>query len=76
LLHAHVYELSRLANVFQEAPALHPVERALQLVGRDRRRVDQINPAFAQIVDRELGNLGVLVLIIVDEVVEVGACWR
>jgi hypothetical protein len=62
LLHAHVDELSRLANVFQEAPALHPVERALQLVGRDRRRVDQINPAFAQIVDGSFAISGSLFL--------------
>src|SRR5258707_9594689 len=75
-LHAHVDELLRLADVFEESPAFHPVEGALQLFARDRRWIDHIDATFAQIVDSELGDLGIVVLIVIDEIVEVRTLVR
>src|SRR5258706_14702961 len=46
-LHVHVDKLHRRFGLVQHAPALHPVIRPLQLVGRDRRRIDHDNAAFA-----------------------------
>src|SRR5258708_36658823 len=71
-LHVPIDELLRLADVFEESPAFHPLECPLHLVARDRRRIDHIDAAFAQIVDGEPGDLGVG-LVVIDEIVEEGA---
>src|SRR6266850_2194736 len=49
-LNVHVDELHGRLGLVKHAPALHPVIRALQLVGRDRRWVDHDNAAFADIL--------------------------
>ena len=72
-LHVHVDKLGGATDGVEEAPALHPIIGALQLLGRDRRRIDHEDAALAQVVDRELGDLGILVLVVVDEIVEVSA---
>src|SRR5215468_8065918 len=74
-LHVHIDELLRLADVLEESPAFHPREGAFHLVARDRRRIDHIDTAFAQIVDGKPGDLGVG-LVVVYEIVEVGALVR
>src|SRR5271156_2453003 len=53
ILHLRVDELQRRRGFFQHAPALEPVVGALHLVGRDRRRIADHEPALAQILDLE-----------------------
>ena len=53
-LRAQVDEIGRAGTGLEEVPALHPVVGALELFGRDRCRIDQIEAALAQIVDGEL----------------------
>src|SRR5215510_7738981 len=57
-LHVHVDELHGRLGLVKHAPALHPVVRALQLVSRDRRRVDHDDAALADILGLERADLG------------------
>src|SRR5262245_20564303 len=75
-LHVHVDEVGRAGGRLEEVPALHPVVSALHFVGGDRRRVDQIEAALAQIVDGELIDLRIEFAIVVDEVVQIRALVR
>src|SRR5262245_46928858 len=68
-LHVHVDELHGRLGLVQHAPALHPVVGALQLVGRDRRRVDEDDAALADVLGLEHPDLGVLGFMVVDEIV-------
>ncbi len=47
LLRVHVDEIGRAGGGLEEIPALHPVVSALEFIRRDRRRIDQIETAFA-----------------------------
>src|ERR1043166_9379509 len=73
LLNVHVHEIVR-ADAFglEEAPALHPLVSTLPLICRDRRRVDQIKTARAQVLDLELIDGRIELAIVVDEVVHEG----
>ena len=73
MLRIQVDEIGRAGRGLEEIPALHPVIGALQFIGRDRRRIDQIEAALAQIVDLELIDLRIEIAIVVDEVVHIGA---
>src|SRR5215510_15758491 len=59
-LDIHVDELHGRLGLVQHAPALHPVIRALQLVGRDRRRIDHDDTPLADILGLERADLSVL----------------
>ena len=51
---AQVYEIACAGGGLEEIPALHPVVGALEFIGRDRCRIDQIEAALAQVIDGEL----------------------
>src|SRR4029453_3504198 len=75
-LDIHVDEVGRGRGRLEEVPALHPLVSALHFGGGDRRRIDQIEAALAQIVDRELIDLRIELAIVVDEVVQIRALVR
>src|SRR5688500_20301031 len=72
-LRVQIDEIGRTRGGLEKIPALHPLIRALQFVGRDRRRIDEIKAALAQIVDGELADLRIAIAVVVDEVMHVGA---
>src|SRR5947208_15965967 len=72
-LHVHVDELERRSGLFQHAPAPEPRVGALHLVERDRRGIADHEPALAQVLDLQRGDLGVAFGVGVDEIMQVGA---
>ena len=76
LLHVHVDEFVGADAGLQEAPALHPLVGAQHLILRDGRRIDEVQAARAQVIDRELIDLRIEIPIVVDEVVHVGLLVR
>src|SRR5262249_19454669 len=71
LLDVDVDKVACTARRFEEIPALHPLIGALELVFWDRSRIDEIHAALTQVGDLEVGDLGILIFVVVDEVMHV-----
>src|SRR5262249_18325045 len=59
LLDVDVDKVACTIRRLEEIPALHPLIGALELLLRDRSRVDEIHAALAQVRDLEAGDLGI-----------------
>src|SRR3984893_16908397 len=75
-LNVRVDESQGGSRGLQHAPASHPFVRPLQLFGRDGEWIDDHDPALAQVIDAELADLRIGALMIVDEIMQVGALVR
>src|SRR5262249_42180733 len=73
VLHLEIHEIEGRGGVLEHTPALQPLVRALHLLERDWGRIADDEAAFAQVLHLQGRDLRLLPLMIVDEVVEIGA---